>query len=216
MRFSQNAWSTTRPIYDAILQLPFLCQLAEGTLPRPVFVRYLMQDALYLTDFSRALALVAARVGHAEDADTLLFFATEAIAVEKALHTDFFRIFNVSAHDFSAAEKSPVTECYTGFLLSHCALSPVSVALAALLPCFWIYREAGKHIHAGSAPENPYRAWISTYADEGFSTTVDRMIALTDRYAGAEETAALKAYHRSAQLEWLFWERTYQGENWPI
>ena len=40
-----------------------------------------------------------------------------------------------------------------------------------------------------AAPTNPYRAWIDTYADEGFGEAVRTVIAITDRAATAATPA---------------------------
>ena len=57
------------------------------------------------------------------------------------------------------------------------------VVLAALLPCFWIYAEVGKDIVNKSIPNNPYQAWIDTYAGEEFHTAVRNVIATVDKVA---------------------------------
>ena len=64
--------------------------------------------------------------------------------------------------------------------------------VAALLPCFWIYWDVGSRIARHAAPDNPYRAWIDTYADEAFGEAVRSVIGITDRAAEAT-TAAIQA-----------------------
>jgi thiaminase/transcriptional activator TenA len=82
--------------------------------------------------------------------------------------------------------------------------------LAALLPCFWVYREVGRHIHARAARPNPYQPWIDTYAGEEFEKAVDAVIGLTDSVAEQASESRLAAMHhafrRAIQLEWMFWE----------
>ena len=46
--WSQLAWNEADHIYRAILELPFVRQLADGTLPREIFDRYIGQDSLYI------------------------------------------------------------------------------------------------------------------------------------------------------------------------
>jgi thiaminase/transcriptional activator TenA len=93
------------------------------------------------------------------------------------------------------------------------------VLLAALLPCFWIYRDVGQAIARKAAADNPYRAWIDTYADEGFGEVVRTVMAATDGAAGeASETVRARmvtAFVRSTRYEWLFWDGAYQRREWP-
>ena len=95
IRFSDEARRQTAPLRQAIQALPFNAELAAGTLGRERFQHYITQDALYLGQFSRALAIAAAK---APDAGTLQAFAQSAlgaVAVERALHEHYLRVFGV-------------------------------------------------------------------------------------------------------------------------
>ena len=88
---------------------------------------------------------------------------------------------------------------------------------SALLPCFQIYWDVGCAIAATAAADNPYRAWIDTYADEAFGEAVTRVIDIADQAATpAHRARMLAAFGRSAQYEWLFWDGAYQERGWPI
>jgi thiaminase (transcriptional activator TenA) len=220
MTFSQEAWSRIEPLYGSILELPFNRELAAGTLARERFTFYMLQDAHYLGMFARALAVTAAR---APDNDALIAFASsarEAVVVERALHEDFFRKFGVSAAEAAATQPSPTCSHYTHYLLALAHNAPYEVSVAALLPCFWIYWEVGKHLHGIAAEKNPYQAWIDTYADEGFAEGVRRVIAISDDVAAAAAPAVreqmLAAFVRASQLEWMFWDSAHRLEPWPV
>jgi thiaminase (transcriptional activator TenA) len=94
------------------------------------------------------------------------------------------------------------------------------VLLGALLPCFWIYAEIGRDIHARAAPANPYQAWIDTYAGEEFHAAVRAVITAADE-AAAEVSSSLRprihaAFTRATQLEWMFWDAAVRLETWPV
>ena len=143
MSFSREAWEQIAPLYRSILELPFNRELAAGTLSRERFTFYILQDAHNLTWFGRALAVTA---GRAPDTDALIQFAGSAraaVVVERELHKGFFRGFGVSAAAAEATEPSPTCAHYTHYLLALAHNAPYEVAVAALLPCFWIYWEVG-------------------------------------------------------------------------
>ena len=218
--FSSGAWSRNAALYGAARLLPFNAELAAGTLPPQAFRHYMIQDAHYLVGFAQALALAAARSDRPEHVAQFAGAAAAAIEVERTLHTDFFTRFGVSAQEVAATPATPVTHHYVSFLLSSGFREPLAVHLAAMLPCFWIYREIGRDIHAHAAPGNPYRAWIDTYAGEEFSRAVDAMIAVTDALAAeasAKDLAAMQAsFTRAVQLEWMFWDSAYREAGWPV
>ena len=87
----------------------------------------------------------------------------------------------------------PSPDClgYTSFLLATAYHEPWEVLMAALLPCFWIYWDVGNAIAREAAADNPYRAWIDTYSDEGFGNAVRAVMAATDKAAeGATNVGA--------------------------
>jgi thiaminase (transcriptional activator TenA) len=220
MSFSQDAWQRIGPLYDQILALPFNQGLAAGTLSRERFTFYMLQDAIYLTCFARALAATAAR---APDEDAMIQFAGSAqaaVVVERELHAGFFRTFGVTPEQAAAAEPSPTCEHYTHYLLALAHNAPYEVSVAALLPCFWIYWEVGTHLLEIAKPDNPYQAWIDTYANEAFAEGVRKVIAISDQVAAGATPAVrgqmLKAFTRASQLEWMFWDSAWRLEAWPV
>lgn len=219
-KFSTEAWRRNQPLYDKIVAMPFNRDLGTGKLSQARFRNYMIQDAHYLEGFARALALVSAK-GHTSDHVVHFAGAAQtAIVVERSLHQDFFARFGVTPSDFAAAEPSPVCDHYVSWLLRTTALEPFEVGLAALLPCFWIYREVGRHIHGTAASANPYRAWIDTYAGEGFEQAVDAVIAVVDEVAKRASERTLgqmhRAFTRAAQLEWMFWDSAWRLEVWEV
>jgi len=214
--FCDHAWQRTRDLRAAIDALPFNRELAAGTLDQARFQFYITQDALYLEQFARILAMAGAR---GPDSATLRLFADsalEGIAVEQALHGQYLPRFGAESN---RAEPSPDCLGYTSFLLATAYHEPWEVLVAALLPCFWIYWDVGNAIARQAAPDNRYRAWIDTYADEGFGKTVRAVIAAVDRAAEAASDAVrarmMAAFIRSTRYEWLFWDGAYQLRGWP-
>ena len=213
--FAAALWSCAAPVYAAILDLPFNRELAAGTLDVDVFRFYIFQDSLYLVDFARALAITGARADTPDEVLEFLRFAENAIVVERALHAGYFEEFGVRED----TAQSPSCAFYTSYLLATAAQRSHEEAVAALLPCFWIYREVGNWIHARAAPGNPYRRWIDTYAGVEFAAAVDRAIAATERAAELASPRRRErmtaAFVTSARLEWMFWDSAYRLEAWP-
>jgi len=217
--FSDEAWERTARLREAIHQLPFNTELTAGSLARNRFQSYIIQDSLYLGRFSRALAIAAAK---APDSNTMQSFAQSAlraVAVEQALHGRYLREFGIDPGRIGEAEAWPDCLAYTSYLIAAAYHEPWEVLVAALLPCFRIYWDVGCAIAQKAAPQNPYRAWIDTYADEFFGKAVETAVATGDRAAAAAtpatRSAMLVAFVRACQYEWLFWDGAYQRRSWP-
>ncbi|MFQ5784873.1 MAG: thiaminase II [Alphaproteobacteria bacterium] len=219
MSFSDDAWAAIAPVYDAIVAHPFNRELAAGSLSTERFRHYLLQDAVFLVAFSRALAVAAAR---APDTDSMIHFTDrvrEGVVDERVLHDRFFRDYGIAPETAACTEPSPTCLNYTNFLMATAYHAPYEVVVAALMPCPWIYWQVGQHIMDRSAPDNPYQAWIDTYADEAFGAAVRAVIATADGVAeGASDSARADmraAFARAAEFEWMFWDAAYRLEDWP-
>jgi thiaminase/transcriptional activator TenA len=214
--FTEQAWQRTAALRAAVHALPFNRELADGTLSADRFRFYLTQDSLYLEQYARILTLAAAR---GPDQAMLRLFvdsALEAVAAEQALHADYFAAAGI---DPAAADPSPDCLGYTSFLLATAYHEPWEVLVAALLPCFWLYWDVGTAIAGRAAADNPYRAWINTYADPAFGEAVRAVTAATDTAAEGASPGVkgrmLTAFVRSCQYEWLFWDGAYRLRGWP-
>ncbi|MDE0940491.1 MAG: carboxy terminal-processing peptidase, partial [Pirellulales bacterium] len=86
-----------------------------------------------------------------------------ALAVEGVLHATFLRDFALAEDAGVKAEKTATCFSYTNYLVATAQGEPVEVAVASVLPCFWIYWEVGRHIQTRAGPSNPYERWINTY-----------------------------------------------------
>jgi thiaminase (transcriptional activator TenA) len=217
--FSETAWQQTARLRLAIHELPFNRELAAGTLSPGRFRGYIIQDAIYLGQYSRTLAIAGAKAPDGPTLRTFVQSALEAVSVEQALHERYLAEFGVEPAQIASAEPSPDCLAYTSFLVATAYHEPWDVLVAALLPCFWIYWDVGSAIAKRTGPNNPYRAWIETYADESFGEAVRQVIAITDHAAATVshgiQIKMLDAFIRSSQYEWLFWDGAYQQRGWP-
>jgi thiaminase (transcriptional activator TenA) len=218
--FSREAWDRNAALYERIRTMPFNAELAAGTLSEARFKHYITQDAHYLVGFGRALTLAAAKAPNPDRVVQFAKSAEGAIVVERALHGSFFAQYAITPDVFAQTPLSPACHHYVSFLLATAYGEPYDVLLGALLPCFWIYAEVGRDIHARARANNPYQAWIDTYAGEEFHAAVRAVIAATDE-AAARASADVRArmhaaFTRATQLEWLFWDSAYRLERWPV
>jgi thiaminase/transcriptional activator TenA len=219
-RPTDELWAAIEGLYDEILAHPFIRGLTDGRLDREAFRFYIVQDALYLVEYARALSIAAAR---APDAEGILLFARNAagaIEVERALHEEFFRDFELSDEEVQATRPAPTNLAYTSYLLAVAGGGSFAEGLAALLPCFWIYREVGSALLERGSPEPLYRRWIDTYGGEEYGAIVDDVIGLTDRVAaqaGDEERRRMREHFvQTSRYEWMFWDMGYRRESWPV
>ena len=215
MTWSEQAWNSIEPIYDTILAMPFIKELADGSLPKEKFQFYMAQDSIYLEHFGRALSTIASKARNIEDALAFNRFAEGAIVAENALHSSYFVDFGVS--DRGVPE--PACHHYIHYLKSTVTFESVEIGMAAVLPCFWIYKKVGDYIYQNQNTENnPYKKWIDMYAGEEFGDSVNQAISICDK-AGANTTDEVRtlmteAFITASRLEYDFWDGAYRLRKW--
>ena len=219
MAFTKELWQSIEPIYAAILRHPFLRGLTDGSLPRESFKFYAVQDALYLREFARALSLAGAK---APEDDWIIMFnehAAGALKVERSLHESFFQEFGLTHEAVASTPMAPTNLAYTSYLLAVAYGRPFHEALAAVLPCYWIYWEVGKELERVSSADPLYKRWIGTYASEEFGSVVRAVLAAADQVAASltplEREAMRRHFITTSRYEWMFWDMGLRREAWP-
>lgn len=214
MKFTEQLWATALPVYEKIEAHPFNQELKNGTLPVEKFKFYIYQDSLYLADFAKALATAGTRSGNSQDLLDFLEFSQNAILVERALHIGYFQEYDIQ-YDTG---KAPGCFAYTNYLMAVSAFRSFEVTVAALLPCFWIYKKVGDYIYANQSGANPYQNWIDAYSGEAFAASVEKALRICDRLAENASESVRKemtdAYLTATRLEYIFWDSAYRLEEW--
>lgn len=217
--FAQECWRRAEPIYRSALKHPFLEGLASGKLERGKFRFYLEQDLLYLREFSRLLLELAAKAPTGAQAQTLARHASEAIAEEAALHGDILGLKGAALQEGAPAfVMAPSNLAYVNHLRASVWRGSFLEGMAAVLPCYWYYLEAGKALAKKGSPVPEYDRWIRQYAGPEYAKSVAEAIAiLNEAAAGAgpsERERAARAFETSARYEWMFWDMAWRQERW--
>ena len=218
--FTGDLWRSIEGIYGEILDHPFLRGITDGTLPEERFQFYVLQDALYLRDYARALSLAAAR---SPNEDAIVMFnehAAGAITVERSLHDGFLKEFGLPNDAVDRTPPAPTTLAYTSYVLRMVALGDYHEVLAAVLPCYWIYERVGSTLLEHGSPKPIYGKWINTYGGEEFGALVEAVLDLTDRSSEGlsplAKARATEAFVTTSRYEWMFWDAAWKLEGWPV
>lgn len=207
-KFTDLLWDKSLFVYEEIINHKFVKQLANGSLKKSCFAHYLSQDILYIKDDYTSLLELSKRSLKPSDKAFFELLAADGLKIEKELHDNFLSFFKVN----KARKKSPAIEEYTSFLLAHVKNSDYHIAIAALLPCFWIYNMSGKHIIAHSIENNVYKKWVDTYSGCQYDNYTIKFINIVDSISeevnSCEKEKMIQAYIKSAQYELAFFEES--------
>lgn len=211
--WSQQAWQAALPVYEQIIEHPYIRTLAAGTLARHKFLSYLRQDSLYLASYTQVLLHIAQRLQNPQHKAAFEMFAHAGMKVEKSLHEVFLQ------GDIPALRQiEPACKAYCELQQSQ-AEAPVELEVVSILPCFWVYQKVGETIIRESAPlleKNPYRQWIGTYGAPAFQEDTRIAIAISDELAAATDEQTRRRmteiFVEGTKAELAMWEEAWQAQ----
>lgn len=212
-RWSEQAWNKALKIYNAILEQPFLREMADGSLAVEKFNRYLAQDEVYLGNYGRAMFNLAEIIPNPGQKALFEAFAKEGIESEQVMHKLLIDRFGIDLK----VSASIVTSTYNSHTLAAVASGSKEVGLAAILPCAWVYNEVGIEVLKFAKMEgNPYAEWMAEYGNEEFTKGVKMLVDMADEWAEAASAevrdAMTRAYVEATLFEYAFWDYGYNGE----
>lgn len=211
--WTSHIWEKSQPVYKEIISLPFIEELAYGTLPADKFIRYLEQDEIYCRNFDRQLLQFAESIPDPEERAFFKAFAQASIDSEDAMHQLLIEQYGID----STALPSRVTLEYYSHTQKALDAGVKEVTLAAMLPCLWLYNCVGYDIlHNANLEGNPYKDWIAAYGDEEYTAGMNRVLEIIDKWAAAVDDDVLskmdEVFIEAAWFEYAFWDYGYTGD----
>ena len=208
--WSKEVWKKSGKIYSAILVQEFLKEMSEGTLSDEVFGRYIAQDEIYLKNYYHQMTMLSELMESKEEKELFLAFAQSGMEGEKAMHDMLIDKYGIE----TKVEASKVTADYNAHICEGIATGNKCIALAAVLPCMWIYNRVGLHIlNTAKLEDNPYKEWILEYGNEEFTNGVNTVLEMVDKWAAEadEKTREQMDYYylKAALYEYAFWDWGY-------
>lgn len=215
-----DLWNDITGIYAAILEHPFVTGLTDGTLPEEAFGYFVVQDALYLRDYAKTLAIVAGKAPEVAGTELFARHAAEIITVERGLHDSLMGELGLDPAAAEQEQPAPTTLAYTSYLLATALSGSYAEGVGVVLPCYWIYYEVGRELVRHGSPNPRYQQWIDTYADDRYADVVRSVLDVADGLGpslGPAERALVGRHFRiTAQYEWMFWDAGWRQERWPV
>ena len=200
--WTDKAWNHALPVIQDIQCHPFVQGLKDGSLPKADFINYLEQDMVYLKNYGEEMAMLSQLMPTPPMKQLFSQIASDGVQAEEELHQFLAKTWNV--HPATAVSDS--TQGYMNFTRHYLESEDPALAIAALLPCFWVYNEVGHFIADTTLSDShPYKAWIQTYESEEMNEVVNQVIGFANQLA-SESTVAKQAEMRDIFVEAVRWE----------
>lgn len=186
----------------------FVEGLRDGSLPRALFLNYLVQDYVFLVNFARAWSLGVVKAETLDEMKVCAGTVDALVNQEMGLHVQTCAGEGISEQELFEAVEETENLAYTRYVLDAGLQGDFLDLMAALCPCVMGYGEIGLRLAREAVPDTPYKAWIETYADPDYQQVCATVGAMVDAAVKRRFGADLEAVPRSAQLQTRFTKAT--------
>ena len=214
MSFTGEQLDRLRPLWDRMLDHPFLVQTRDGELPDGVFATWMQQDYLFV---EAAIPFMAALLPKApEEHWEPLAGVIQALQKELRLFEERGQAAGV---DLRAAPPSFTCHAYIQFLMATAYLRSYPEAYTVLYAAEKAYHDSWKAVEAGLDPASPWYPFVENWAGQDFAGYVEYLAGELDGLAegagAAERERMAELFEVTTRYEIAFWEMAFTGGGWP-
>lgn len=219
MSISQRLRQDANPIWEGIIEHPFVGELYDGILPLEKFKFYILQDYNYLVSAIKNLSIISSRADSVDAMREVIEILWLESGSEFKSYEEFLQKLGYSLKDAVNIKPLPVNVSYTSFLLSTSSLRSYPESITSVLPCFWSYAEIAEY-HKDKLSKNGnrlYVEWAVVYLSEPYLNLVGRMRELVDRIGkGFPYEKLRETFNIASRYEYMYWEAMYNMDAWPV
>ncbi|XP_076091575.1 thiamine biosynthesis multifunctional protein ThiED-like isoform X2 [Mytilus galloprovincialis] len=155
-KFSEWLWHETRKSRMESLNSSFVQGIKDGTLHPTYFGRYLIQDAVFCLDFSKALEKAATKSD-----GRLKFFLENEVKVYKSFGEGILN--DLYVQNASSVKVGPECQGFIDHLLNVSLNEEPIYMIVASIPCERLWPWLGLVLNKNAHQFGPYKDWVMTY-----------------------------------------------------
>ena len=213
MSFLDTCIQDSLPIWRSCLETPFLRRMADGTLDEECFKGYIVDDSLYLREYSKVFAWGMIHSNDMEEIRnyySLLAFVNEA---EDSTRRYYLKRYGLLDEEIQPLPLRPENRAYVDYMLNAAKNADDAVdCMMACLPCMlsygWIFGEMLKNVPA--VQNTPYARFVNDYAGERYESICKAWEAFTEKVCAGvspeREAHCLEIFRTCSEHEHHFWE----------
>ena len=194
----------------------FVKKLSNNKLLEEKFLNYLIQDYLFLIQFSKAWSLAIIKSDNLEEMKICANTVNGLINFEMDLHIKLCKKYGISKKDLINAEEKNKNIAYSRYVLESGYSGDFLDLITPLIPCVIGYAEIGDNLKNYKPSNQMYKSWIQTYSGEEYqkiSKSVGKLFdsAVLNRlgksfYRTRKWKSIQKKFKTAVLLEIDFWE----------
>lgn len=205
--------------WRALVENPFVMEMAAGTLPLEKFRFYIEQNLFYLPTYARMLGLALSHSETLPQQHRFMRALTQIIDIEIPANRELLaEVIDMGAGDLGGGtEPGPACLAYASFLMATAAGGRPTDVMAAMLPCAWSYADIAAR-YPDPDPHPVYQSWLSVFGGSSYQRYIEGLLIELDELlddAGREDVSRLKQlFLTGIRMESGFWAMAHRGHGW--
>lgn len=219
MKFTDILFEESKEIWDKYLTHPFIKEIGEGTLDKDKFKNYLIQDYLYLKEYSKVFCIGIVKAKTMEEMRFYYNSIQGTMNDETAVHIKYLNDFGMSEKEIENCKISIVNSSYTSYMQGLALTGDLKEIAATIMPCTWSYSFIGKHLakeYKDKLDNNFYKPWIEVYSCDEFTEFTDLWINyindICEDISQEEKKNLISIFVNSSIHEMNFWDMAYSSK----
>lgn len=215
MKLSKRLYEGVEKLWTSYYEHPFVKGIGDGTLDIEKFKYYMIQDYLYLLDYSKVFALGVVKAKDEEIMRIFVGLVHSTLSSEVNIHKAYMKKLNISEEEVKEAKPALVNTAYTNYMLAVSQNEGLLQLIVAVLSCSWSYKLIAEKLN-----ENPqaiedefYGPWIKGYISKEYVESNDTIIKLVDKLgencSKEDIENLLVIFENCSRFEYEFWNMSF-------
>jgi len=220
MKTTEILINATKELFEEYNRHPFVLGIQNGTLDKDKFKYYIMQDFLYLIDYTKVFAVGIAKAKSTKIIQLFSHYINLLTENEMDIHKGYMGILNITQEELDKMPIALDNLSYTSYMLRVAYEEGEAEVLAAILSCAYSYEVIAKKI----VENNPdsinhlfYGSWVKGYTEASYSEAnivlFNTLDALTENYTDKQINHLKDIFVACSRYEMGFWDLAWNMTN---
>lgn len=218
MKTTERLLEATQNIWEGYNKHPFVCGIQDATLNKEKFRYYIIQDFLYLMEYTKVFAIGIAK---AKSLDVMQLFSSYVHLLsdsEMDIHKGYMGEFGVSQEEVDHTPVALDNLSYTSYMLRIAYEEGEAEILTAILSCAYSYEVIARNIfknNPSAIHHSFYGNWIQGYASDIYHKEnvilMDTLDRVTRDYTEKQLKHLEAIFINCSLYEMRFWDLAWES-----
>lgn len=212
----QRLFNSVEDIWKESLELPFVKEMIDGSLPIEKFKFYMEQDYIYLKQYMKILVIIAEKTETIEDLEFMLQNTKDIIDETTRVHIPYMKELGIK--NIESVKPHIDTLAYISYLINIAKTGDYLDGLLAILNCSWSYAYIGEEVfkkHPEALEHEVYGQWFKGYSCSEYQEVnrllIDKVERLSESISEERKRHLCDVFRNCGLFEQRFWKMAYIG-----